>query len=83
MGGATHKPQQGQEPQHLKCGVITINVAGAAKNLQECRRLRNSAFISMGEALKRRPRKMLLAMNPWNQRTGAREMRMGSGSWSC
>lgn len=73
----THKPQQGQEPQHLKCSVITTNIAGAAKNLQECRRLRNSAFTSMWDALKRRPSMMLLAMNPWNQGTGAREMSMG------
>lgn len=76
MGEMTHKPEQSQEPQHLKCGVIVTNNVGAAKKCRDFRGFGNSSFIYLrGRLLRNSPEVCYWQMNPWNVKTGAREMR--------
>lgn len=67
MGEMTHKPEQSQEPQHLRCGVITTSNVEALGVRKFC------FHLVMWEASEKQPRSMLLAiesLEPKNRHEG-------------
>lgn len=64
MEGMTRNPEQSQEPQHLKCGVIAANNVGAAKNHQFSGGLEFCFYPFTWEASEKQSRSMLLANEP-------------------
>lgn len=63
MGEMTHKPQQSQEPQHLRCGVITTSNVEALG-------VRKFHFHLV---MKNGPEVCYWQLNSWNLKTGTRE----------